>query len=379
MKDRAFLDFYDEINKVPVSQGNAGSSKHFTQRTSLYRTLGITPLMVKDRDILEIGPGSGDNALHIASWQPKAIRFIDGAKASVNSIEKKISQGLYGSNADIVYQDVSSSPMKGQYDLVLCEGLLPGQEQPEAFLTNVLTTVKPGGVAVFTTVSAVSYLAEICRRVLLPLVKKLLKNKNELIPVLVKLFQPSFDSLTGMTREPEDWILDNIIHEWTNKGLFTIENALTALPKDFSILGTSPNFLQDWRWYKEADKNSSPYIHSYHVWSGYLLDYRSQPENTFSINEAHLLEELSQNARVFQDHFRRTSSFEYLDKFIDCLNEISALVSEKIPESSKSIIDFIRGVEQLKAGDITADFSSFHQWFGRGQQYISVVRGFGDE
>jgi ubiquinone/menaquinone biosynthesis C-methylase UbiE len=379
MKERAFLDFYDEINKVPVSQGNAGTSQHFTQRTSLYRTLGITPLMVKDRDVLEIGPGSGDNALHIASWQPKAIRFIDGAKASVNSLETKIKQGLYGGNADIVYQDVSLSPVNGQYDVVLFEGLLPGQEHPKAFLNNVLPTVKPGGVAVFTTVSAVSYLSEICRRILLPLVSNLIKNQDELLPVLVKFFQPSFKSLAGMSRKHEDWILDNIIHDWTNNGLFTIEDALTALPKNFSILGTSPNFLQDWRWYKEVDKNSSTYMNSYHIWSGYLLDYRSQPENSFSKNEAHLLEKLSQNARVLHDHFRKTSSLVYLDKFIECLINVSTLVSERIPEASKSIVDFIYGVEQLKAGDITADFSSFHQWFGRGQQYISVVRDFHDE
>jgi len=379
MKERAFLDFYDQINKVPVSQGNAGSSQHFTQRTSLYRTLGITPLMVKGRDVLEVGPGSGDNALHIASWLPNSIRFIDGARASVNSIETKIEQGIYGLNADIIYQDVSLSPVKGQFDVVLFEGLLPGQEHPKVFLNNVLTTVKPGGVAVFTTVSAVSYLSEICRRVLLPLVKKILKNQDELMPTLINLFQPSFDSLSGMTRKHEDWILDNIIHDWTNNGLFTIEDALKALPENFSILSTSPNFLQDWRWYKEADKSNVTYSNSYHVWSGYLLDYRSQPEKTFSINESYLLEKLSQNAMVIHDRFRNTSSFEHLGEFISCLEQISELVSDKMPETSQSIIDFIHGIEKLKTGDIAADFSSFHQWFGRGQQYISVVKDYNDE
>ena len=384
MSNRAFLDFYDTLEKVPVNQLGAGSEYHFQQRGALYRTLGISPLVIQGHDVLEIGPGSGDNALHIASWQPKSLTLIDGSKASIKSITAKIAQGCYGDNAKVFYQDISKQALTDQYDVVLCEGLIPGQQEPSAFLQTVLASVKSGGVCVFTTVSAASYLAEICRRMVLPTVKRIIAEQQGsaqmLTQTLVQLFQPSFNSLKGMSRKPEDWVTDNIIHNWTERGLFSIEDALNCLPSEFSFLGSSPNFMQDWRWYKDsAGSNVKALLTSYHQWSGYLVDYRSSPKTAFPVDEGRELERLSQQAMILHDKYRNNTcgnskDLTVLTEFFSVLKCIAKSIATILPATSQAIDDFIAGFELLQQGDLAADFKSFHHWFGRGQQYLSVIR-----
>ncbi|MGJ8692776.1 MAG: SAM-dependent methyltransferase [Thalassotalea sp.] len=396
MSNRAFLDFYDTLDKVPVNQLGAGSEYHFQQRSALYRTLGLSPLVIQGHDVLEIGPGSGDNALHIASWQPKSFTLIDGSKAAIKSIAAKIAQGCYGDNTKVLYQDISKQALTEQYDVVLCEGLIPGQQAPDVFLQQVLSAVKPGGVCVFTTVSAASYLAEICRRMVLPTVKRLIAAQEDstktssqtltktpsqtLTQALVQLFQPSFNSLKGMSRKPEDWVTDNIIHNWTERGFFSIEDALSSLPSQFSVLGSSPSFIQDWRWYKDsAGSNVSAQIASYHQWSGYLVDYRCNPQAVFPEGAGDKLEQLSQQAMALHDKYRNnsyssTEDLTALAEFLSVLSTIAENIATILPDTAQAIDDFIIGFEQLRQGNLAADFKCFHHWFGRGQQYLSVIR-----
>jgi len=377
MSERAFLDFYDTLSAVPVNQAGAGSEKHFCQRSALYRTLGLTPLAVKARNVLEVGPGSGDNALHIASWKPNSIHFIDGAKASIASVQARIDQGLYGEKVTIEYRDVTQAALSGNYDVILCEGLIPGQRDPEQFVNHLLPALSEGGVCVITTVSSVSYLAEICRRVLLPIIQQHVPEVS-LVESLVKFFKAGLDSLTGMSRKPEDWVLDNIIHPWTDKGLFSIEEAVNALPNGFSILGSSPAFLQDWRWYKQFNEqdydNKQAVNQAYYDWSSYLLDYRVNPQQKFTVSQHQTLQLLCDKAMAIHDNYRQNNNETELDEFINVLRQIKEIVVDKMPETAASIEDFISAVPELLAGNLQTDLGCFHQWFGRGQQYISIIR-----
>jgi len=377
MSDRAFLDFYDTLTTVPVNQHGAGSNKHFAQRTALYRMLGLTPVAIKNSLLLEIGPGSGDNALHLASWQPKQYHFIDGAKASVSAVQAKIDQGLYGENSLITYQDLSLETINGTYDFIICEGLIPGQKNPRKFLNNVLSAVNPGGACVFTTVSALSYLAEICRRILLPIIAKHSINDADLLAKLVTLFTPSLESLPSMSRKHEDWILDNIVHDWTERGLFSIEQALESLPENFSVLGCSPSFMQDWRWYKNSAGNNIEVMQKSQArFSSYLLDYRVDPSHAFSDETYQTLSILCEQAMSLHDNYRVNENPLCLAEFIVVIEKVGIHIRDVMPETEQSILDFKRGLEQLTAGNLKADFASFHEWFGRGQQYLSVVKDF---
>ncbi|XPF96190.1 class I SAM-dependent methyltransferase [Colwellia sp. RE-S-Sl-9] len=375
MSDRAFLDFYDELNSIPVHQHGAGSALHFAQRNALFLSLGITQLVIKSRTLLEIGPGSGDNALHLASWSPKSISFVDGANAAVSNIQKRIDNGEYGNSASIIQADVSSYSFPEQFDLVLCEGLIPGQKDPAKFLNNVLSALKPNGICVFTTVSSVSYLAEICRRILLPLFKQKFIDDEPLFDYLTLFFKEDLNSLSGMSRHHKDWVLDNIIHSWTENSLFSLEEALVALPDEFNVLGCSPKFIQDWRWYKESHSgNKNTILQSYTEWSPYLIDYRVTPKIAFEQSQSQELLRLCDKAMQIHNVYRTSCLEKDLDNFILVLKSIDKLIGENMIETSLAINNFIAAIPLLKNGDFDCDLSLFRKWFGRGQQYLSVVR-----
>ena len=53
-----------------------------------------------------------------------------------------------------------------------------------------------------------------------------------------------------MSRPLNDWILDNVLHPFVGK-LMSMHDAITALDDSFDVLGASPHFITDWRWYKD--------------------------------------------------------------------------------------------------------------------------------
>ena len=86
-KRRAFLDYYEEYKIIPVNQNITDIKKHFRRRNALYRILGIPRGFVKDKSVIEFGPGPGDMALHTQSLEPKIYYLVDGNSTSIKAIE----------------------------------------------------------------------------------------------------------------------------------------------------------------------------------------------------------------------------------------------------------------------------------------------------
>jgi len=58
--------------------------------------------------------------------------------------------------------------------------------------------------------------------------------------------------------------------------------------------------------------------------------------------------------------------------FINSLGEIARLISKKSPETSKAIIE---SSEWLQDGaPIDRELKYFPEWWGRGQQYLSLIK-----
>ena len=66
------------------------------------------------------------------------------------------------------------------------------------------------------------------------------------------------DSLIYMTRKHEDWCIDLMCDAYYNH-TFSISDALKLLEKDFFLLGSSPNIMTDFRWYKSLSNNYEEY------------------------------------------------------------------------------------------------------------------------
>ncbi len=379
MGDRPFIDFYGQRGIIPVHQDTRDLAGHYRRREILYRHLGLTGHNVTGKRVIEFGPGTGDNARYTASLGPALYRLVDGNPASLAALRDKVAAGDLPAKVEIVAADITQYRDEAGYDLVLCEGVVPGQKDPAAFLRHIAGFAAPGGLLVITTVGAVSYLAEICRRLLLPFFRARHPDDEEaLVTALRDFFAPGLATLPGMSRDHRDWVLDNILYDWTAHGLFPLEQAIAALPPGYEVMATSPRILQDWRWYKQAATESQDAnrvaAESAALWTPYLLDYRTGPEAGRPLPEASGLQDLCDSLLARHSAYLASEDPAELDRFLAELTQVAGLIADSLPATARAIADYKTGVAGLAQGDLESDFGSFHGWFGRGMQYLCAYR-----
>jgi hypothetical protein len=383
--DRPFLDFYTAHNIIPVHQDLSDLDRHFFRRAYLYRTLGLMPATFRNASVIEFGPGTGDNAVATSTYDLNKYMLVDGNPASVAELNKKCRSGLIKARATQVMQsDILEYRDNDEYDIVICEGLIPGQKQPKHFLDHVASFATLGGVVVFTTISYTSQLAEICRRVFRPAI---VTEKNAFprqVEIASNIFRDHLATFGVSTRPIEDWVQDNILHDWltSNSQVFTILDALDALGGRYQFLSSSPRFVVDDRWYKSvgraSDDANALVREQYHLLSALALDYRVRFE---SVCHARLdqpwvksLEHLCR--QVYDAHLNicRERNYNCLQEFLAPMEEIAGILPQEMERTRAAIADFVEGIPQIADGKLDYQFEEFKSWWGRGQQYVSFVR-----
>ena len=147
---KSFLSCYKTYESVPTRQDITDLNAHFRRRDALYRTLGLVPNNLEEKRILELGPGSGENSIYLASLRPSTYTLVDGTESSIQSLEK-IRQKYYSDlSVELIYSDFLEFQSTAKYDAVFCEGAIPTQAFPEPMLRHIASFVKPGGILVIT-------------------------------------------------------------------------------------------------------------------------------------------------------------------------------------------------------------------------------------
>jgi len=375
---KPFLDFYGDKKIIPVRQDIRDLQSHFRKREALYRHLGMPAAVFRGKRVLEFGPGSGDDAVHTASMGPSLYVLVDGNPYSVRAVQEKISQGqIKADELQCIESEILAFQDKRRFDVVTCEGVVPGQTDPAAYLRHIASFADTGGIVYCTAHSPTSLLAEICRRMLKPVFAVRYNDFDDQLTHLTDFVTPDLDSLKGMTRLYDDWVLDTILHPWRREVVFTVPDAIDALDDDFDVVGTSPRFAQDWRWYKAVpgDKASvNGHIREeYDKWSAYFLDYRIEPDGALKFSSK-TLEDACADALDAHVDIWENDDVKAMPAFLEKLSAIADLVEGDMSLTARSIADFIVGMKQLLDGNMDADFGAFRPWFGRGLQYVSLIR-----
>jgi SAM-dependent methyltransferase len=323
------LDFYRQHDISPVTQNVSDLSAHFQRRAFLYRSLGLPPGAITGKSVLEVGPGSGENALYTLSLQPSRYVLVEpNAKA-----REALSERIGGPVVEVRSETLDEWQTDDAFDVVICEGLLGlcGRD-PRALLASLVGRVARGGVLVITCIDAISDCSEVLRRASAQRYINKGASLADNVELLKPVFAPHLATLKGMTRSVEDWILDNILNPASIGPTFSIPNACTALEGRAEVLGCSPRFLLDWRWYKDG-----------------------QPGNQWAID----------------CYWRNCHNlYDYRDVF-----------PERDPEHNRVLMAYCEGVradvrayEEGASPSLSLDTDIDPAWFGRGQQYLSFVR-----
>jgi len=372
---KAFLEYYKNQDIIPVHQIIPRLNEHFQRRSGLFRQLGIPYKSIKGQRFLEFGPGTGQNALFTAACEPEELVLVDANPSSLKETSLTLQKSAFNEKRiKTIESTIEDFCTDTKYDFVLCEGVIPFQNDPEFIARKVSESVAPGGLLIITCVDPVSYFSEVLRRTLKPYILNFASSDNSL-ETLVRFFEPDLKAVPAMTRKHEDWVQDVILHPYRGGKLLSIPQAISVLEDDFDVQGTSPNFLNDWRWFKQMTGDNpgtnEQTINSYHDRAAAFLDYRINARNLQAVD----MKQLQSLCKAAYDaHFDAWDGVQpAIDEIVSITHKVIELIASTMPETSSSLIDWLRMVEELKSGKWTTP-NEFAGFFGRGQQYISFIK-----
>jgi len=376
MKSKPFLTFYRENKISPVTQDISDFQNHLQRRESLYRHLGIPKNLFKGKRILEIGPGTGQNALFILKQNPEYYVLLDGNDESIKQSKKTLKDNKSSAQIEFIKTDLLEYKSDQLFDIVLCEGVIPFQENPSKFTKIVSKNVISGGILIITTIDAVSFLGESLRRLIAYKIIDTTNSVEDRLKKLRPIFSEHLETLPAKTRLVDDWIYDNILIPYTGK-LFSICDAIECLNDEFNVYNSSPKFMTDWRWYKQIinqeSHNNNIFIDQYHCNLLNFLDYR---EDFFLHDKLSGKKILNQSINLFtyMNVLERTKDPQVMLKCIDSIKTISAFKDVIKPNSIRSFNSVLNFLSKKTKINYNLDLTDFKSFFGRGQQYISFIK-----
>lgn len=377
MASKSFISFYEGIDEIPVNQDLHNLELHFNRRRALYSDLGLPEALLSRADILEFGPGSGDNAIYLDSLSPRSLTLVDGSLPSIRSLTQKALEGSLQA-ASIVHSNIETFECDNFHDVVLCEGLIPGQADPVKVLRAAARHTKPGGVFVFTTACHVSLLSEVMRRSLHPLLCEVARSHQiDSLEFEISFFDKHLSRLRHSSRFTRDWVLDCIVHPWADRFEFNVADGIVALAHDFEFYSSNPRFMSDWRWYKSKTGpcNNMNALASEQFWNTrpVYLSTRSQVTH-YSKGVSVRVSKLSNDIYEIHNQLRSKNDFniELYNVMVEKAMKIAELCKAK--HISEAMHGYSRGVGMLLEKKVDADFGEFASFWGRGQSYISMLR-----
>lgn len=377
---RAFISFYNEHGVIPVSQ-DIRHPDFLSRRESLYKLLGVPIPSLRERDILEFGPGGGYNATALIPASPRSIVFVDASVQSLQEIRAKRDRGLFGGIiVEIIESNIFDFQSEALFDLVIIEGTVPGQTKPREMLSHAASFVTKGGYLITTTTSASSVLSEVCRRLIRPLIVENNPSFAAQVAAAEKIFKSHLTNLGTQTRPAKDWVTDVIIHKLEDNAqfIFSLLDAASATSERFEFFGSSPKFLIDDRFYKKigrSAKKSNDLLAEQYPSLGYaLLDYRVNVIESMREPITFELEDLCANLYTLHAEIINSGSYSSLPNFIGELRELKSRLPKVSGSTKASIDDFIEVFPRAVKRNKVPQFGEFAKWWGRGQQYASFLR-----
>ena len=390
-----FLQFYGANQISPVSQNLDDLELHFGRRIGLYRTLGLAASLFEGRDILEVAPGSGHNSIVTATFK---ARCYDLVEPNPTGFEKMVSlfneYKLCTDSIRFFNTRLDNFPETRTYNIVICEGLIPGLGDQDVFLRQLAGKVHKGGILVVTCADAVSVFFESLRRYLARvLVHRLVDasgtrdGDRQAVRILLPAFQPHLSALCGMSRLAEDWIWDNLLNpaaaSLAASHEFSVERCLNVFGEEFYFYGSSPVFMSNWSWYKNLPLSPREYN------KAFADSFASQRHNFLHYDERSLSdgaasEPLYRHCRAFSLELEQRTPEKWaqitsgtIGKDLAHVRSVHAITRQcGLQKSEAAIAEFLALFDggSMPDAQTIAEMTAFRGAFGRGQQYLSLVK-----
>ncbi|MCH9632031.1 MAG: hypothetical protein S4CHLAM6_03540 [Chlamydiae bacterium] len=378
MNSTSYVDFYKKHNICPVL--NNIDPLFLKKRAALYFQLGIFPSFLKDKTVLEFGPGNGINSLYTNSLGPKEYVLVDANPTSLENCKKNFQDSFdEHDNYSFVNSLVDDFQTNKKFDLVICEGLIPHQHDPKSCAKHAASFTKTGGLFVLTCHDFLSFLSEKLRCFISYISVDKDWNFDQKVDQITAQLSSHFKILKSMNRKQRDWVIDNTmqVEHWTETPLFSVHDAIEALDESFIPVGSSPKFINDLRWYKDLTDDND-FLFNKHALEKYwknvhnLIDFRFEfPERSARANKE--LYQMSINIKKLISNYLAEPSNSNGEAIIALLYEIKRSVEEFSEETARAIQCYIDNLSRVFNQQPT-NFTHFQNWWGRGMQFLSLLK-----
>jgi AraC-like DNA-binding protein len=204
---------------------------------------------------------------------------------------------------------------------------------------------------------------------------------------MLPAFAPHLRMLTGMSRPPEDWIWDNLLNpaaaNMAASHEFSIDTCLKVFGATFFFYGSSPVFMQNWGWYKNLPLMPAEYN------MAFTSAFRSQRHNLLHYEETSTpdlgaSDSMYQSCREFSLIVERRPAsawgaiaHETVRQDLAHVQRVQEIADRcGLRQSAAAIHEFLGLFAHDRIPDARdiAEMTVFRGAFGRGQQYVSLVR-----
>ncbi len=266
------LDYYREHGISPVRYSGT-KEQHFQRRASLYRSLRLPPLAFRGSRVLEVAAGTGQNAEYLASLNPAYLEIVE--PNYTEALREVLTRTKIDSCTVTTLEEMSE---REPFDIVICENWLGLPEVEAGLLDKLAAMVAPDGVLVLTCVHPQGFYPNQLRRKIAARLINDSMSFEEKTATLVQAFETHLATLKAMTRSHRDWVQDQLLNPAVENILLTFPMLIEKLGKDFTILGTSPEFYQEYRWFKELHGEQRQFNkfagYDYDSYKSFFADYR---------------------------------------------------------------------------------------------------------
>jgi ubiquinone/menaquinone biosynthesis C-methylase UbiE len=378
------LEYYTRHGISPVHYDVTNLITHFERRQSLYRSLGVLPLAVRNASVLEVAAGSGQNSLFIASLMPRNLTLLEPNATGVAEIRSLYETQTIQHTKPVIHEiRLEDYVTESKFDIVICENWLGSSAHERRLLRKLATFVADDGIMVVTAISPVGLLPNMIRRALAAQMWNTGMSFETRTTQLVAAFAPHLATMKSMTRNAIDWVHDNMMNPAYFDLCLTIPMVLRELGASFQVLGTSPSFAQDWRWFKSLHGSNRSFnehfLQQYAAQSHNFLDYRDELGHDSGIDNDSLERpamEFIATVREFETCVQQelAGRDEAQAAIVEALEHI-AVTLKSFPERNlfglREAIDFLsqRNVNPAAIGNMP----HFKGLFGRETLYVSLL------
>lgn len=376
MKDH--LNYYKKIKfAVTVSIDDISKAKLANQRFNFYFQNKIIPMDLKNKSILEFGAGTGYNAYYLLkNCDIKDISLIEKNPSSLKNLKKNLSNFK---NVKIKDIDIFKYKPKKKYDLVICENAIDGFDNATLVFKKIMDSTKKNGQILLTFGDNFGIFSTKLRYLyaLMIVEQKNIKNFEDKINFLSKVFKKHLFYLSKDSRKVEKWVLDNILnYEWiTKKNYFGYKEIYKNIGNNFLIKSFAPQFQTNNYWYKQMSKNkvNKDIFYSHQENKINLLNF----ETTF--NEKTNLDVLIKlfNNNISKLSFDKKINLKILNSILNQISKISFKLKKLNPTNQISLAldEFSQIIIKFKNNkNVPKDTKEFYKFFSRYNQSITLVR-----